>query len=399
MTLRQQQKLEDKLSSRPLVGLVVDGITGYGKDIMRGVMRYANLQRRWLIHEELRYVFQGGLRDWPACDGAILAGVTSSIVDFVHERCRNVVFCSGGSNPHDLPVVCLDDQAAGVMAAEHLIDCGLVSFGFHGNTSLVPVAMRRCEGFREVLTRHGFSCEVSGVHDTSPHSLARLHWPGLIKWLRALPKPVGIMAYDDSAARDLAGACLEADIAVPEQVAIVGVNNDDLACDSSWPPLSSVDAGWGRVGFLAAGLLDRLLRGETLKPEERLVRLAPLGVVRRQSTDMLAVDEPDIAAALRFIREHACDPCSVEDVLRQVPVGRRWLERQFTQRLGHSPHDQIMHVRMETARRLLQQPELSVEETAFRCGFSAATNFGRAFLQAVGMTPAAYRRTRLHGKQ
>jgi LacI family transcriptional regulator len=397
--LRQHVPTIAALHSRPLVGLVVDGVTGYGKGIMRGVMRYANLQRRWLIHEELRYVFQNALSDWPACDGAILAGITPGIVDFVHERCPHVVYCSGGRNSHNLPVVCLDDHAAGAMAADHLIECGLASFGFHGDITAAPVALKRCEGFREVLTRHGFSCEVSGVHHASPHSLSRPHWPGLIKWLRGLPKPVGILAYDDSAARDLAGACMEADITVPEQVAIVGVNNDDLVCDIAWPPLSSVDAGWDRVGFLAAGILDRLLRKETLKPEERLIRLAPLGVVRRQSTDMLAVDQPDLAAALRFIREHACDPCSVEDVLRHVLVGRRWLERQFSQRLGLTPHDQIVQVRMETARRLLQHPEFSIDDIAFRCGFSVATNFSRTFHQAVGMTPAAYRRTTLRGKQ
>jgi LacI family transcriptional regulator len=199
----------------------------------------------------------------------------------------------------------------------------------------------------------------------------------------------------DSTARDLASACLEAQIAVPDQVAIVGVNNDDLLCESAWPPLSSIDADYGRMGFLAAKLLDRLFAGETLKPEERLVRLPPVGVVRRQSTDVLAIDEPNVVAAVRFIREHACDPCTVDDVLRHVPVGRRWLERQFTQRLGHSPHEQIIQVRMETARQLLRQSDLSVGDAAFRCGFSDVANFGRAFQQVVGTTPAAYRRTTL----
>src|SRR5581483_3121436 len=149
--------------------------------------------------------------------------------------------------------------------------------------------------------------------------------------------------------RDLAAACREADIAVPEHVAIIGVNNDDLLCESAWPPLSSVEADFSRVGYAAARILDRLLTGESLAPEERVVLVPPLGVVKRQSTSTLAISDPNLAAAVRYVREHACDPCTVGDVLREVPVGRRWLERQFTVQLGRSPHDEIARVRIETA--------------------------------------------------
>ena len=157
------------------------------------------------------------------------------------------------------------------------------------------------------------------------------------------------MAFDDSAADDLAGTCLEAGIAVPEQVAIVGTNNDELLCETAWPPLSSIVGDFARVGYVAAQLLDRMIRGETLSPEDRLVLLPPLGVMQRQSTDVLAVKDSDVADAIRFIREHACDPCSVKHVLHAVPVARRWLERQFLSQLGRTPHDEITRVRIETA--------------------------------------------------
>jgi LacI family transcriptional regulator len=205
------------------------------------------------------------------------------------------------------------------------------------------------------------------------------------------------MAVDDSAAHDLAAACLKAGIGVPDHVAIMGVNNDDLLCDSAWPPLSSVDCDYSRVGYIAAGMLDRLLKDEKLPKAEREVRLAPLGVVRRQSTDLLAVDEPEVADAVRYIREHACDPCSVGDVLRHVPVGRRWLERQFMKKLGRNPHDEIMRVRIETAKRLLLQPELTLPDIAERCGFAANQNLGRAFRDATGVTPGVYRRAAIRG--
>jgi len=216
-------------------------------------------------------------------------------------------------------------------------------------------------------------------------------------WLRELPKPIGIMAFDDAAAHDLAAACLDADIGVPEHVAIIGVNNDDLLCESAWPPLSSIEADFSRMGYVAAKHLDAILRGEKLAPELRFVKLPPLGVVQRQSTDVLAVDDPNLADALRFIREHACDPCGIDDVLRHVPVGRRWLERQFLKTLGRSPHAEITRVRIEAAQRLLLQPELRLPEIAERCGFSVMQTFTRAFRINAKITPAAYRRRTLRG--
>ena len=193
--------------------------------------------------------------------------------------------------------------------------------------------------------------------------------------------------------------CLEARIPVPERVAILGVNNDDLMCESAWPPLSSIDAGYDRVGYAAARLLDRLMGGEDVPAEQRIVRLPPLGVVRRASTDLLAVDDPNVADALRYIREHACDPCTVEEVLRHVPVGRRWLEQQFVQRLSRTPHEEIIRVRMEIAQRLLGEPEMTNSNVARQCGFSTVQSFIRAFHQCVGTTPGAFRRDRIRTVQ
>lgn len=351
---------------------------------MRGVMRYANLQRRWLIHEEFR-AMSAPPKAWPRCDGAIAGGTSSAAFRHIRKRSRHVVHCSSSGDPDQTPVVCLDDVAAGELAANHLMDCRLEHFGFIGWGS-PPTSANRARGFVEALGRRGFSCNICSVDWRRPQ------WQRLIQWVRDLPKPVGIMAVDDTTAHDLAAACLEANLAVPDRVAIIGVNNDDLLCESAWPPLSSVEGDFSRIGYSAARILDRLLEGQTLRPEERLIRLPPLGVVPRLSTDVLAVDEPNVADAVRYIREHACNPCTVGDVLRHVPVARRWLERQFVQKLGRTPHDEIMRVRMESARRLLLQANLSIPDVAERCGFSAVSNFGRAFAQAYANTPGAFRR-------
>lgn len=383
-----------RLGSRPQIGIAVDGISHYGRAVMRGVMRYANLRRNWLINQELRRIDAREL-NWPPCDGAVFAGVMPSVLRRLLPKIPHVVHCSSSGDPERTVVVCLDDVAAGRIAADHLMDCRLERFGFYGHRPEAAslTSRDRLAGFESRLAERRFRCEVTPVgYPAEPERLKRVHWPQLTKWLAELPKPLGIFCYDDTAAHDLAAACLKADIAVPEQVAIIGVNNDELACESAWPPLSSVEGEFSRVGYRAGELLDKLLRGERIPSEERMTRLPPLGVVARQSTDVLAVDDPNLANALRFIREHACDPCTVSDVLAQVPVNRRWLERRFVQTLGRSPHAEISRVRMDRACRLMLNPALSLNEVAEKCGYSAISSFNRAFSEEIGTPPSRYRR-------
>lgn len=364
---------------------------GFGRDVLRGVMRYANARRRWLLHEEIRACGEGP-ENWPECDGAIMAISTQSIVDRIAQGSRHVVSCSGNADPALMPVVCIDDRAVGRMAAEHLIECRVENFAFYGRVHHT-VSSNRMEGFRSVLVEQGFECCESLIEGSFSYGWsARPHWPRLIEWLQELSKPVGILAMDDMAARDIAAACFNSGISIPERVVLLGVNDDDLLCGTAWPPLSSVAVDFTRVGEAAARLLDRILAGDKLTPEQQQIRLQPIGVIRRASTDILAVENEHLAEALRYIREHACDPCSVSDILSHVPVGRRWLERQFVQKLGRTPHDEIIRVRMEMARRLLIQSDESLPQIAGRCGFTAVQNFSRAFRDSLGITPAAYRK-------
>jgi LacI family transcriptional regulator len=375
------------------VALLVEPANDFGRAIMRGVMRYANLQRRWRLFADLDSVLQPG-GAWPRFDGAVFAGVPRDVFDYGRSRCSRVVRCSGAADPNQSAVVSLDDGMVGKQAAHHLIECRLERFAYYGSMPDYKTASKRLAGFTRALEVRGFSCLVCPVEKPTPQQqISREHRPRLISWLRELRKPIGIMAFDDTTAHDLAESCLEAGIAVPDQVAIVGVNNDDLICESAWPPLSSVEGGAARIGYAAAKLLDRMLSGEVLATDQRVITIPPLGVVQRQSTSVLAVEDPHLAEAVRFIREHACDPCSVQDVLRVVPVGRRWLERKFSAQLGRTPHEEIIRVRIETAQRLLLQPDLSLAEVVERCGYACDAGFHIAFRKRVGTTPAAYRRS------
>ena len=379
---------------KPLVGIITNCTDTYGRSIRRGVTRYTNLQRRWLLFKDLERTYDG-TGPLPKLDGAVFGGPLPAL-ERDRKACGHIVYCSGGGDPEICPVVALDDVAAGAQAAEHLMDCRLERFAFYGYNPQYKVSVNRLTGFRQALAARGFGCDVCPMGVPSGEQrLAHSHRPDLIRWLRGLPKPVGILALDDMNAHDLAEACMEADIGVPDHVAIVGVNNDDLLCDGAWPPLSSVNADYSRMGFVAAKLLDRLLAGEELADDERLVLLPPLGVVRRQSTDVLAVADSNLTEAIRFIREHACEPCTVDGVLRKVPVGRRWLERAFVTHLGRTPKEEITRVRIETARRLLAHSDLSIAEVVARCGYQELKSFYTAFGNVTGTTPAAYRRESL----
>jgi LacI family transcriptional regulator len=380
------------------VGVAIDATMGFGRQIMRGIMQYANLSRRWLLLEEFRSI-DTDFSTWPRCDGAIVAFGDPRKVHQLKKSCRHLVCCSGAADPAAVDIVRVESHAIGALAANHLLDCRLVHFGYYGSHGL-RYSQDRIAGFREALARRQLTCAESPVTYAFKGRVGRgpqSHWPKLIAWVKSLPKPVGILAVDDMAAHDLAAACLESNIPIPEQVALVGVNNDDLLCESAWPPLSSVNADYQRAGFFAAQLLDELMSSKKPLASKKLIELPPAGVVVRASTDSLAVDDPMLASAIRFIREHACDPCSVSDILREVPVGRRWLERQFTLKLGRTPYDEILHARMETARRLLLRPEIKMLEVAERCGFSSIQSFSRAFHQHTTETPGRFRRVRTVG--
>lgn len=385
------------------VGVAVDTVTGFGRQVLRGVMRYASMRRRWLLIKEF-LVFETDPRAWPECDGAIVAGSDPAFLKTFQAHCRHVVACSGGADARVCPVVCMDDHEVGRLAAGHLADCRLRHFGFYGvvdgPANVTQLSAQRIEGMKSLLTERGLPAPAIAPFNHSWQRPLRAgwqaHWPKLVEWVRSLPRPVGILAVDDMAADDLSGACLDAGIVIPDEVALIGVNNDDLLCEGAWPPLSSVAADYQRVGYTAARLLERLMAGAKLKSMERTIRLRPVGVAARTSTDVLSVDDPQLAAAVRYIREHACAPCSVGDVLRQVPVARRWLEKQFVEKLGRTPHDEITHVRMEAAQRHLLNREMSIEQVAEACGFSTVQSFNRAFRNATRESPAAFRRARVH---
>ena len=212
----------------------------------------------------------------------------------------------------------------------------------------------------------------------------------LVRWLQQLPTPVAVMACNSIRGQEVLSACRRLGRAVPEQVAVMGVDSDEIICELSDPPLSSVVLNAVRTGYEAAAWLDRLMAGEAAPDSPVLI--APTGVAPRRSTDIVAVDDPHVAAALRYIRDHACEDIALQDVLQSVHLSRASLHRHFNAALGRSPKAEILRVRLERAKQLLAETELPLYEIASRTGFRNPEHFSYLFKSKSGQTPGQFRR-------
>ncbi|MEX0654096.1 MAG: substrate-binding domain-containing protein [Phycisphaeraceae bacterium] len=251
----------------------------------------------------------------------------------------------------------------------------------------------RTDCFRDLARARGFDVHEHyaprPLNVTDRHQSLRDAWA---PWLRALPKPVGLFCPRTVVAQNVVFAAHLEDIAVPEEIAVLGTGANDLECEMGTPPLSTIDTGSYRRGTEMARLLHRMMQGE---PSQRLA-VAPRGVVTRRSTDMLAIDNPDLAAALRYIRDHACDGTRINRLLEPIPMSRRSIEMGIKRIFGRTIRDEVVRIKIERAKELLVYSSMILPDIAERCGFAYASHLNRMFKQHVGMTPIAYRRHHSH---
>ncbi|NLY00937.1 MAG: substrate-binding domain-containing protein [Rhodopirellula sp.] len=290
----------------------------------------------------------------------------------------------------EIPYVGTDNTAVARLAADHLLDRGFVHFAYCGY-SPTPVngcSKKREDAFQEAILRAGHSCAIHNVADTASDTWERL-CDELAQWLSGLPRPLGLMACNDSRARQILEACRMARLRVPEDVAVVGVDNEEAICPFTDPSLTSVDQGAPQTGYEAAHLLDQWMDGESVDPGKRSV--SPVGIVARGSTEILAVDDNDVAAALRFIREHACERIGLDDVSTAIVSTNATLRRRFKAVLGRTVHEEIQRVRIERAKRLLVSTDLTFLQIARQAGFCSVQHMSTRIRQATGHTPRQYR--------
>ena len=378
----------------PKVILLLESSRASGRNLLRGIAEYARHHGPWSFFWEprgleaaridLKHLDADGiiLRDMEQVEEVAARGIPTVVV--------------GHSRPEipGLVNVITDSPVIGRMAAEHLLECGFRHFGYCGlvrsDIEMTPWSRQRGEWFSERLREAGFATQFF-LSPSKPRPRARTkEREAIAHWLQSLPKPVGVMACNDDRAQHLLEACKLAGLRVPEEVGIIGADNDELVCELADPPLSSVEINFERAGYESAQALDRLMRGSA--PAGMMIPVPATHIVARQSTDVLFLDDPQIVRALRFIRAHSRESVQVNDVAGAAGLSRRVLEKRFRRLLGRPVLSEIRRMRVEQICRLLVATNQPVSQIAAVLGFDDVQHVARYFHKEKGMTPLEFRK-------
>ena len=381
------------------VAIAFPAMTHYER-AFRGVLDYGREHGGWtfMASPEAFTTPVQWLSGWPG-DGAIVMLTSAEDTKAARRLKLPMVNLTGILPTTPIPRVTVDNRAVGRLAVEHLADCGFSRFAFYGLRD-IWYSQLRLEGFRAATAAMGGACHV---YEAPSPLIARRAWQGetdkLDRWLKALPKPVGLLAVTDHRARMVVDTCLRLGLTVPDDVAVVGVDNDEMTCSWTDPPLSSVDCNSYQIGRHAAALLDQLMQGDQLPQRE--LHIQPREVVQRRSSDVAAVEDPYVARAAKYVRDHISEAFGVEALVDHVNVSRRWLEQSFAKSLHCTPHEYICRMRVQAAKQMLAGPQkLTMRDIAEACGFHDARRFRLVFQRLENMPPGQYRkRARVPGSE
>lgn len=375
------------------VALLIESSNAYARELLRGISIYIHERNSWsvtLTENEPGYEQLTWFSHWNG-DGVIARIVDSRIARRLKSVRVPVVDVSGRYRLTRVSQVLPDDAMISRLAVEHLRDRGFSRVGFCGDDRF-HWSRERCDFFRGYAREAGLEC----FYHSSPSRPSRGSWlqanRRLRDWIRSLPLPIGVMASHDLRGQQLLDACKGEGIAVPEQIAILGVDNDELVCNLCEPRLSSVIPDAFQTGYESARILNAAMLSRKTRPQ--LVRIPPRGAATRQSTDIVAVEGEMLARALKFIRQHACEGISVADVVRSMDVSRGTLDSRFRKSIGRSVHAEIERIRIDRIKHLLTETNFSLGAVAEAAGFRHPEYMNVAFKRIIGMSPGQFRLAR-----
>jgi LacI family transcriptional regulator len=372
------------------VALLIETSNRYGRDLLHGVHDWVSAGANWsirLTEQARRAPLPAWMRSWQG-DGIIARVDSAEIATALRKTGLPVVDVSAERAKSVFPRVSIDNRAVSQLAAEHLLGKNLRYFAYCGDAQYLW-SRQRGEAFVRVLRGHGFRAAEFPAGRTAGAGWEK-ETQAMAAWLADLPKPVGVFACFDGRAQQILEACHVAGLAVPEQVAVLGVDDDELVCELCDPPLSSVLPNARRAGYEAAAVLTKLMAGRTRGAAD-LKEIEPVRVVARRSTDAVAVADRHVAEAMRYIREHAHDGIGVKDVLRAVPVSRTLLERKFGRLIGESPHRLIKRQKIDRVRQLLAETDVPIARIADMTGFESPSYLSAVFRRETGESPREFR--------
>ncbi len=382
----------------PRVALLIETTRTYTREILAGVRRYVAEHGPWSTFVELRSPDSPPppwLKNWQG-DGILTRTFTPAMNRAVSATGLPAVELRTTSLPHDRPFVGVDNGLIGQAVAEHFLNRGYRHFAVYGLTT-ETFFIQRIQNFVSRLQQRGHPCTQLTASTSDRPSDWEASQTRLITQLRALPKPVGIFAANDQLGVHLLDACLRAGLAVPEEIAIVGCENDETLCTLATPPLTSVQLDGKRIGYEAAHLLDQLMRPKksAVSALNTLILVPPLTIVTRESSDDLVITDPLVAHASRLIRQRHHEGLTVDDLCLALNASRSTLERRMKAALNRTPKDEILRLRFRDVERLLLTTDLTLDQIAERTGFTHASYFQASFRDRYGLPPGTWRQSRL----
>ena len=384
--------------------LLIEPSRAWSQGLLRGIARYTNVQSGWdfsricefygtYLAPTLSEHVIDAVANWNP-DGIITRSI--SCIEQLQAMNIPIVYAGDDVFIEGLPTIKSNNELIGKMAAEHLLEKGFKHFAFCGFNNTIW-SLDRKTAFCESLLEIGFSCEVFEEPIENISSLWIDQTDTLAAWLDSLPKPLGVMTCSDEHGMHLIEACKAAKLRIPEDVAIIGVDNDELVCELATPPLSSVASNTIKAGFDAAQLLDRLMDGKVIAKEAAPILVHPTHVVSRQSTDIYYVEDSEVASAIHFIRQNASKHIQVNDVVEATNISRRYLEQRFRKTLSISIHEQIKRVHIKHISRALLDTEVHISMIAHSCEYPTVGSLARFFKHETGMTPTEFRKKNVLG--
>jgi LacI family transcriptional regulator len=375
---------------QPHVALIIETSKHYGRELLLGIGDYIRAHDPWSIYIGERGHWDPAppwLKDWDG-DGIITRSVDFTLCRAAKARGISVVSLRHLLPKPDFPTLFPEQRLIGQRSAAHLIERGFRHFGYVGVDENKGWEITRRKFFVQALRDQGI-LQVD-ILLLAPGSPWELEQERLADWLRSLPKPVGIMASHDTQGIALLDACRRVMLRVPEEVAVVSVDNDPVLCTLANPPLSSLDQNVRDVGYQAALLLDRMMRGK--KVEIKNYFLEPGHIVMRQSSDILAIPDEAVTRAVQYVRENSDRSISVHDLVSASGISRRSLELKFIEHFGATPLEEIHRRQLDRIRQLLIETDMPIAELARQTGFRYQEYFARFFKQHTGLTPTKFRR-------
>ena len=368
------------------VGIWVDTTTRAGQDIVQGILSYVRANTTWRISlpELVRTNEERNQR--PAGDGVLVQLNDAVQADRAAQLGVPAINVNGEFAAEGIPSVSTDYQAVAQLALDHFVSLGFrrVAVGCWMGKPTGQNIAKCCASLAKAS-----DIDVGIIECDSDRAWEETR-DSVVVWVQRLPEKTAILATDDSLGQLILDACCAAGRQVPSDLAVLGVGNDELICGIAEPPMSSIELDNRRTGYEAARrlhqMLERGIRGNGG------LRIPPIQIVARRSTDQMVVDDPEVGAAARFIREHALDGIKVADVLSAVPLSRRVLETRFRNQFGRTLHQEILSVQLENIKELLRSTDLSMFQIASRSGFRHVEYMSVVFKREIGTTPSEYRR-------